>query len=223
MINGLAQRLRAATKELHAVAERAGIMPDLLRGQLTRQCYCELLRNLFEIYRALELALTARAGDPALAPVVFPRLFRTATLAADLDILWPGSWREQLPLQSATHLYVARIEELSESAPALLAAHAYVRYLGDLSGGQILRRIVARMLGTRQGEGTSFYEFGSDLEVAQSARVLRAGLAALPVDESREAAIVAEALDGFRMHERLFVELAQSRDRALLSACPATD
>ncbi len=223
MINGLAQRLRAATKELHAATERAGIMPDLLRGHLSRRCYCELLRNLFEIYRALELALTVRAGDPALAPVVFPGLFRAPALAADLDSLWPGRWREELSLQSATHLYVGRIEELSESAPALLAAHAYVRYLGDLSGGQILRRIVARMLGTREAEGTSFYDFGSEFEVAESARVLRAGLAAIAVGESGEAAIVAEALDGFRMHERLFVELAQSRDRALSKACPAAD
>ena len=36
-------------------------------------------------------------------------------------------------------VYVAQIAGGRAHAPALLAAHAYVRYMGDLSGGQVLR------------------------------------------------------------------------------------
>ena len=37
--------------------------------------------------------------------------------------------------------YVNRINQISEEKPELLVAHAYTRYLGDLSGGQILKKI----------------------------------------------------------------------------------
>lgn len=64
--------------------------------------------------------------------------------------------------------YVARIQELSNGnesrgiapQPELLLAHAYVRYLGDLSGGQQIRRNIAKAYGLdNDGAGTSFYVF----------------------------------------------------------------
>jgi heme oxygenase (biliverdin-producing, ferredoxin) len=58
--------------------------------------------------------------------------------------------------------YIARLQELSDSAdPSLLLAHAYVRYLGDLSGGQVIRRRLAKAynIDVDGGEGVMFYNF----------------------------------------------------------------
>jgi heme oxygenase len=58
--------------------------------------------------------------------------------------------------------YVQRIEKLSNSSdPSALLAHSYVRYLGDLSGGQSMRRTVAKAynLDETVGLGISFYWF----------------------------------------------------------------
>lgn len=58
--------------------------------------------------------------------------------------------------------YVSRIKYLSEegSDPSLLLAHSYVRYLGDLSGGQVIRRRVTKAYGLDEnGRGTQFYDF----------------------------------------------------------------
>ena len=55
--------------------------------------------------------------------------------------------------------YTARLRKLGESEPAALLAHAYVRYLGDLSGGQFIRRRIAKAYGLSDGAGTAFYEF----------------------------------------------------------------
>ena len=59
--------------------------------------------------------------------------------------------------------YVTRIADLADSSdPSPLLAHAYVRYLGDLSGGQVIRRAIAKAYGVESADsaGTRFYEFG---------------------------------------------------------------
>ena len=80
---------------------------------------------------------------------------------------------------------------LAESQPELLAAHSYVRYLGDLSGGQILARIVRESMAFRPGQGTAFYAFGDAAATADLRKAYRAGLVALrPENELAVRAIV---------------------------------
>ena len=55
-----------------------------------------------------------------------------------------------------------------------LIAHTYVRYMGDLSGGQVLKRMLGRTLGIGP-DGLSFYDFpGIDDVVAFKADYLAA-------------------------------------------------
>jgi heme oxygenase (biliverdin-producing, ferredoxin) len=204
----LSDRLRADTRELHTAAERAGIMPALLRGTLERARYTALLRNLHAIYAALEPALVRHAAHAEVAPLVFPALFRQAALAADLAALHGPAWADELPLQPAALRGVARLHELDAQQPALLVAHAYVRSLGDLSGGQMLRTLVARSYGLAGDAGTRFYDFGDAAAVNRHQQLFRAGLAALEADAPRIDALVAEARWAFGLHAELFVELA---------------
>ena len=204
----LGERLRAETRDLHRAAERAGIMPALLRGTLDRARYGALLCNLHALYEALEAALTRHAARAELSPVVFPALFRRQALADDLRSLHGAGWPSAATLQPATQRYVARLHELDAAQPALLAAHAYVRYLGDLSGGQMLRKIVARAYALASDAGVRFYDFGDAASVAAHLQRFRAGLAALPPDVAASDALVAESRWAFGMHCNLFDELA---------------
>ena len=183
-------------------------MPALLRGQLDRTRYCALLRNLHAIYAALEPALLRHVGHVAVAPVTFAALFRQGPLADDLNMLHGPSWPQDFGLKPAAAQYVARLHSLDQQQPELLAAHVYVRSLGDLSGGQMLGRIVARGLALDGMNGTRFYDFGSVAEVDAHRRAFRAGLAALPADDALIGALVAEARFAFELHSALFVELA---------------
>jgi heme oxygenase len=203
----LSARLRRETADLHARAERSGVMPLLIAGRLDRNRYCALLRSLHDLYEALEAALARHAGHPAIAPVWQPRLHRRAALAADLSLLHGEHWASELALPAAARGYVARLHELDRSAPQRLVAHAYVRYLGDLSGGQWLKSSVQRMLGLLDGHGLAFYDFGSAQDVALQARRLRAGLDACTHDEASARAIVDEARLAFGLHLPLFDEL----------------
>ena len=206
--SSLSERLRAETKHLHTEVERAGVMAGLLRGELERERYTALLRNLHALYAALEAALTRHAAHEDVAPVVFPALFRQTALAADLDVLHGPSWHTDLPLQAATQTYVARLQDIDAREPTLLAAHAYVRYLGDLSGGQMLRRLVVRGFQLADDEGSRFYDFGDAATVRTHLLAFRAGLASLVAGTARSDALVAEARWAFAQHGELFVELA---------------
>lgn len=207
MTNSLAQSLRLETETLHRELERTALMRDLLRGRIDRASYCSLLRNLHELYVALEAALQQHALHDSIAPIYLPKLFRKDALAADLRELHGRRWQEELEVAPATHTYAARLREVRAKRPELLVAHSYVRYLGDLSGGQILKRIVSGTFDLRSAKGTQFFEFGPPAVVAMAAHQFRLGLDAIAAAGGHSSEIVAEAKRAFIMHRDLFDEL----------------
>jgi heme oxygenase (biliverdin-producing, ferredoxin) len=207
-MGGLSERLRGETEALHRSAERSRFMGALLRGRMDRPAYCALLLNLHAVYAVLEPALMRHAQHPLIAPVFLPGLWRSAALAADLGALQGSSWAVAGELQSACLRYVQRLCEVDAAQPGLLLAHAYVRYLGDLSGGQMLRRIVADSMKLPPGIGVAFYDFGPPAETLALAQAFRDGLDAVVVDPALADALVAEAVLAFELHRSLFDELA---------------
>lgn len=216
----LPDRLRDSTRDLHAEAERSGIMATLLRGSIDRDGYAALLRNLHPLYAALERGLEAGGDGAALAPLRLPGLWRTAALADDLALLAGRDWAQQLPLLPATHEYVQRLHGLADSGSPALAAHAYVRYLGDLNGGRVLRRLVAGGLGLQGEDGLRFYAFGDPATVLSLRTTLRAALAALPLAPEAHRLLEAEARWSFGQHIRLFEALAAWREPAAAGTPP---
>ena len=202
----LAARLRAETSLLHRQAEHTGLMSQLLKGKVTRAAYCRLLRNLHALYSALETGLARHAAHPSVAPIHLPELARTTAIESDLQALHGHGWQHDIELTPGAADYAHHLQRLARERPALLAAHSYVRHLGDLHGGQVLGRVVSSIPGMSDGTGTSFYAFAGD--VAALIRRYRAGLDALPQDNESVAALVAEACSGFARHIALFKELA---------------
>lgn len=210
----LAMRLREGTKLAHVTAERSGIMRDLLRGRVQRAPYALLLRSLREVYAALEEGMMRRADHPVIGRIYFPELVRLPSLEADLSALHGPLWRRELPVRPAAMQLAERIVRVTGHFPELLVAHAYVRYLGDLSGGQILGRIVRQGLGLGPAgppgdAGTAFYEFdGVDVEATKGR--YRAALASLVLDEETMDALVQEAVASFALQSSLFEQIAAS-------------
>jgi heme oxygenase len=203
----LPERLRLETRALHVESERSGVMVELLKGRLGRGAYAAFLRNLHAIYAALEAALMANQGDVVIGPLHQPSLYRETALAQDLELLEGSNWRERLSIQPAAAGYVDRLRMLGAAGSRALVAHAYVRYLGDLHGGQILRRLVAQQLDLPEGRGTCFYEFGDEDQVLALRLGFRQKMAALRPSEGEGDLIVAEACWAFRQHISLFEEL----------------
>jgi heme oxygenase len=202
----LADALREGTAELHREAERAGIMRDLLRGRVARDGYCALLRNLHALYWALETNLARHGADPAIAQISLPALARCAALVEDLESLHNANWERDIPLRPAMLRYVDRLDAVSRTEPRKLVAHAYVRYLGDLSGGQIVRRVIASAFALAEDSGQAFYRFPEVPDVL--AARLRAELNSIALAREEQERLVQEARLAFRYHIELFNQLA---------------
>ena len=143
-----------------------------------------------------------------MAPFDLDALARVPALAADIATLDPGVAEDaDRPLEPATIAYADHLADLDRHAPELLVAHAYVRYLGDLNGGQLLRRIVRDALQLPPGPGTAFYDFDAAPGVAVLAARFRDALDRSALSDAD--AVVAEAQTAFQRHRQLFDELAR--------------
>jgi heme oxygenase (biliverdin-producing, ferredoxin) len=134
--------------------------------------YSELsLFSLFWVCSALEDGIEKHKGSPVLAPTYRPVVLgRVEPLSNDIAyILGIPDWRTHpihVQLEKAfpkpLTTYVNRLRHLGadEADSRLLLAHAYVRYLGDLSGGQIIRKKIANSYEfPKNGNGVRFYVF----------------------------------------------------------------
>lgn len=206
----LSRRLRAETQTLHREAERTGIMVPLLRGRLHPDDYVRLLQSLLVVYETLEEGLEEHADHPVLQPLRMPELYRSAALRQDIEALGgdPGA----PPLPDATVRYRERLQALSRESPHLLGAHAWVRYMGDLSGGRMVGVVVARLLGQEGpgAPGTRFYDFPREVDPVVWKGLFRNALDAMPLDPEQSRALVDEAIDAFRLHVDLFSELDEA-------------
>jgi heme oxygenase len=90
----------------------------------------------------------------------------------------------------------------------LLVAHAYVRYLGDLSGGQALRKVVGRGLGLSGSEGLSFYDFPGIADPDGFKSRFRESLDGMALAPELENRVVTEARDAFGLNVTLFEAVA---------------
>lgn len=209
---GLSDQLKSRTAGLHRQAERSGVLRDLLRGDIDRAGYAMLLRNLLPVYEALEHALAQPGRDPRLAPLADPAVYRVEALRADIRHLDAAGDETFEPEPSAAG-YAARVSACAQGGfGAGLIAHAYVRFLGDLNGGQILKRLIGRRLGL-DGPGLSFYDFPMAPDPAALARAYRDAIdqAGLHVEDVEP--VLAEAESAFRFNIALGEDIQRTRNR----------
>jgi heme oxygenase len=210
MSRDLALQLREGTKQSHTMAENTAFMKCFTKGIVERSFFRELLADLYFVYSALEREFQRHREHPIAGPLYFPELNRTANLEKDLAFYYGDNWRDEIQPSPAGQAYVARIEEISATNPEYLIAHAYVRYLGDLSGGQALKNIVRSGLKLTDSEGTAFYKFDA-IPTIEAKREFkeryRLALNSLDIDDTAIASIVAEANRAFQYNRDVLHEL----------------
>ncbi|WP_426717776.1 heme oxygenase (biliverdin-producing) [Corynebacterium auriscanis] len=202
----LSVALRDCTSQAHERAEGSDFMSELLNGDLKPSAVSALTGQLWFVYRALENAVRRVATTPIVAPIVDTRLQRVAALENDLAHLLGIDWAEQVKMLPATSRYVDRLDSFGEEDAACVVAHHYVRYLGDISGGQV----IAARLGVLYDiapEALKFYDFSAIGKIPPYRTRYRQQLNALPVTEKQRAKLIEEANEAFAMNSAVFTDL----------------
>ena len=210
MEHNLALCLREGTQQSHTLAENTAYMKCFLKGIVEKEPFRQLLANLYFVYSALEDAIRRHAQHAVVGPMYFPLLERVSPLEKDLAFYYGANWRDEIVPSPQGQHYVERIHTLADQEPALLVAHSYVRYIGDLSGGQGLRAVVRSALKLPNGDGTAFYEFDNlpSVDARQVFKgIYRNALNSLPIETSVVQKIVDEANLAFQLNRNVMHDL----------------
>lgn len=205
VLTELSVQMREGSQAEHTAAETSSFMAKLLAGEINEAGYLAYLARLRPVYAALES--TNWAGHPVAGGLLDPALERLPALDADLAF-WA---RDGLPEidSPASDAYVRRIKAVGAAG---YVAHHYTRYLGDLSGGQAIGRILGRSYGLER-EGLEFYRFDAIPKPKPYKDAYRARLDALPLTAAEQAAVVDEVKVAFRLNQDLFEELSRDLGR----------
>ncbi len=209
-MSNLATHLREGTQQSHTVTENTAFMKCFLKGIVELVPFRKLLANLYLVYSTLEAELKRHADHPIVGKIYFPELDRQSGLEQDLAFYYGDNWRAELIPLKAGQAYVDRLIEISNTDPVRLIAHAYTRYMGDLSGGQALKHIIRSALDLPADRGTTFYEF-EQIPTIEAKKAFkekyRHALDSLSLDEETIARIVEEANYAFTLNRNVVDEL----------------
>lgn len=207
----LSEMLAEGTKESHDRAENCQFVKDFLRGRIKKELFKRGTAALYFVYSAMEEEIEKNREHPHIAPIYFPtELHRREALARDLEYFYGEDWESQISLSAGTKPYVDRIHEVGEEDPVLLVAHSYTRYMGDLSGGQILKKVAQRALKLPStGEGLNFYQFEGIHSHKGFKQLYRSRMNELELDAETKDRIVDESNRAFGFNMMVFTELEE--------------
>ena len=209
-------QIKEGTKKSHSAAENTSFVASFLRGVVSKESYKKLVCDLYFVYSAMEEEVDNLKDHPIVGHINLSDLNRVESLERDLRYYYGPIWRSLIDPSEACENYVNRIREVAKNEPELLVGHHYTRYLGDLSGGQILKGIAEKALALGDGQGLKFYDF----EKIEDAKAYKAGyrgiLDGLPITEHQANAIIVEANYAFRLNMYMFDTLEGNWFQSLL-------
>ena len=129
----MAYDIKELTKEIHQNAERQEFVKTLMSGTIRPELYAIYLYNQLQCYSVLE-----KYGMHNDLFRQTPGLQRSENIHKDYTKLWPDT-KNPPHITESTKKYVKHIESIQDD-PEKLYAHIYVRHLGDLSGGQMIKK-----------------------------------------------------------------------------------
>lgn len=203
------QALRERTWTPHGDTESETFMTALMKGTAEREDYVALVVEHFFMYEALEEAAEQLRDDAVAGTFVTDSLTRLPRIRRDLDFLLGEGWEASASPLPSTREYVDRIREASTWAGGFIAHH-YTRYLGDLSGGQMILRRMRKFFGFEDA-GVEFYIFPEIPDPAAFKDDYRLKLDALPFTDEEKDRLIDEVIHAYDLNAAVFRDLATAK------------
>jgi heme oxygenase len=124
--------IKELTKEHHKAAEEQEFVKTLMSGKINNELYATYLFNLLLCYSLLEKYSLQNGLFRQL-----PQIERANNLDFDIRALWNKP--EKPFITNSTLRYIYHLDDIKDQ-PEKLFAHIYVRHMGDLYGGQMIKR-----------------------------------------------------------------------------------
>jgi heme oxygenase len=205
----LSKMVREGSDVLHKKAERRPFMRVFFRSQLTKDQYAEWLGRLSYVYAALEEVAEELKGDSQFARFFLPELFRSQRIDQDLKFFVGDDWRSRITPSPVTKEYADRIRWTGSSWKPGYIAHQWLRYLGSLSGGKVLKGLVQKAYSLPDdSDGLEFYKFPEVSDPMVFLKEYHEKMDTMGFDEETRAKIVDEANRAFQFNIDLTDELA---------------
>ncbi|KAI7868706.1 hypothetical protein BDF14DRAFT_1966195 [Spinellus fusiger] len=253
----LAGAMREGTKAIHRAAEQSVFTKKFIKGDITIDEYGRYIQCLYYVYSAMEELLDKYKDCPEVKAVHFPKeLNRTHVLRngnldykkkqrksqiqsfLDIEHYYGKERLAQLTdiknMTPAVKEYVDSMVVACKLNPALMIAYSYTRYLGDLSGGQILAgRLKKHVLGLDEKDslwdstkGVEFYYFDNIGNQNEFKATYRDCLDSVKVTQKVKDLIVEESLKCFALNIAVFdeiYELSQKKELAPVNSIEKVD
>lgn len=140
--------LKEITQDLHHEAEKTQFAKMLLSGKISKEDYANYLYQLVLVYNPIELGNRLEGNFTNL-----PGLERCHAIYQDfIELAGVDHNYKWLPTTIEYHEYLLDLIRDPAKRPRI-KAHLYCRHMGDLNGGQIIKRQVAHISKGR------FYDF----------------------------------------------------------------
>ena len=206
-VEDFSKQLKEGTKKSHTMAENTSFVASFLRGVVDESKYRQLIANFYFIYHALESEVELNKDNPFVGPMRLNGLPRHDALVEDCKYFYGDNWKDLIRPTEQTQRYISRIHEVAKESPELLIAHHYTRYMGDLSGGQILKGIAQKALNLKE-DGLAFYEFPEIWDKKGFKESYRRVLdTMIPATQKDVDSIIVEANYAFRLNMYMFEEI----------------
>lgn len=199
--------IKTRTDQAHAQAESAPFISALMGGQLNSQAYNDYLAAFLPIYRRMESILRDRTDSILLSYFNHRALDRTQLIENDIAHL-NSKTASTLKGEdfASVQKYLSRLSD--QVSDVRLAAHHYIRYLGDLSGGQAISKLVSRHYKI-SSEALTFYDFSSIGDIVFYKKRYRDLLNLAPLSAEEKDDFLDEVTNLYRLSTDIFFDLGK--------------
>lgn len=198
------RRLHARIGAAHRQAEGMAFSRALLEGRVDPLQLAALIRALAPAYELIEACGPELAAALGADDLPWSALSRRAALRHDLAQL-DAAGVAATPASPAAGAWLEQLRLLAREAPHRFLAHVYVRYGGDLSGGQQLAEQANAILAAHGLPPVEFWHF--ERPIAELKQAFHAAFEHLELSEAEEQELLDESEAAFRATQRLLAEL----------------